>query len=193
MTNPWINFWKNGQVGVWDTGQVDTNLIRFFPNNAKRILELGCGSGTNAAWMAEQPNTFVTAFDVSEHAIALAKQKSSKVGWRVLDIISEELPKRYDFVYDRGTFHMFLQGGNPKSIVKKISDALIEDGLWLSVIVTERHESFYTVSDAIEAIDTYFSIVSMSTSTTETLEGDRGVVVILGRKRKKNEGPYENV
>ena len=186
MTNPWIDFWKNGQVGVWDTNKVDTNLIRFYPQSANkntRVLELGCGSGTNAAWMAEQPNTFVTAVDISEHAIALARQKSSKVGWRVLDIAEEELPKGYDFVYDRGTFHMFLHSGEPQRIVEKISESLIENGLWLSVIVTERHESYYTVSSIIEAIDPYFKVVSLSTSTTETLDGDRGVVVILGKKR----------
>lgn len=183
MTNPWINFWKTCQPAVWDTNKVDTNLIRFFPKNAKKVLELGCGSGTNAAWIAEQLNTFVTAVDISEHAIALARQKSDKVGWRVLDISTEELPKGYDFVYDRGTFHMFLHDGEPQKIAEKISDVLIENGLWLSVIVTERHESYYTVSSIIEAIDPYFSIVSMTTSTTETTIGDRGVVVILGRKR----------
>lgn len=182
-TNPWINFWKSCQKGVWDTGQVDTNLIRFYPPSTKRVLELGCGSGTNAAWMAEQPDTFVTAVDISEHAIALARQKSDKVGWRVLDITSEELPKGYDFVYDRGTFHMFLHDGQPQRIVEKISESLLDNGLWLSVIVTEKHESYYTVNQIVETIDPYFSIVSMTTSTTETTIGDRGVVVILGRKR----------
>ena len=183
MLNPWINFWKTCQIGVWDTGRVDTNLIRFYPQSAKRVLELGCGSGTNAAWMAEQPNTFVTAVDISEHAIALAKKKSSQVGWRVLDIASDELPKGYDFVYDRGTFHMFLHNGEPQRIVEKISESLVEDGLWLSVIVTQGHESYYTVNQIIEAIDPYFKVLSMSTSTTETLDGDRGVVVFLSRKR----------
>lgn len=181
MTNPWINFWKSCQKAVWDTNKVDTNLIRFYPQSAKRVLELGCGSGTNAAWMAEQ--SFVTAVDISEHAIALAKKKSNKVGWRVLDITKDDLPNGYDFVYDRGTFHMFLHDGEPQRIVEKVSESLIENGLWLSVIVIEKHESYYTVSDAIEAIDPYFSIVSMTTSTTETLDGGRGVVVFLMRKR----------
>lgn len=185
MDNPWIHFWKTGQKGVWDTNKVDTNLIRFYPSTAKRILELGCGSGTNAAWMAEQPNTFVTAVDISEHAIALARQKSDKVGWRVLDIVEEELPKGYDFVYDRGTFHMFLHNGEPQKIVEKISESLIDKGLWLSVIVTERHESYYTVNDVIEAVDPFFKVLSMTTSTTETTIGDRGVVVFLLAKREK--------
>jgi SAM-dependent methyltransferase len=183
MTNPWINFWKSCQKGVWDTGQVDTNLIRFYPQSAKRVLELGCGSGTNAAWMAEQPNTFVTAVDISEHAIALAKQKSDKVGWRVLDITSEELPKGYDFVYDRGTFHMFLYDGEPQSIVEKIYNTLNDGGLWLSVIVSEKHGSYYTVNHVLEFIEPYFRIEALDERTTETLDGDRGVVVILGRKR----------
>jgi SAM-dependent methyltransferase len=181
MTNPWINFWKTCQRATWDTNKVDTNLIRFFPTSAKRVLELGCGSGTNAAWMAQ--NAFVTAVDISEHAIALARKKSNKVGWRVLDIVHDDLPNGYDFVYDRGTFHMFLHSGEPQRIVEKISESLIENGLWLSVIVTERHESYYTVSSIIEAIDPYFKVVSLSTSTTETLDGDRGVVVVLSRKR----------
>ena len=79
---------------------------------------------------------------------------------------------------------MFLHDGQPQKIAEKISDALIENGLWLSVIVTERHESYYTVSSIVEAIDPYFKVVSLSTSTTETLDGDRGVVVVLSRKRK---------
>jgi len=184
MTNPWINFWKTCQRATWDTNKVDTNLIRFYPQSATRVLELGCGSGTNAAWMAEQPNTtLVTAVDISEHAIALAKHKYNDITYRVLDIVNEELPKFYNFVFDRGTFHMFLHSEEAQKIAEKISESLIDDGLWLSIIVTERHESYYTVSSMIEAIDPYFRIESISTSTTETLDGDRGVVVVLSRKR----------
>lgn len=179
--NPWINFWKSGQKGTWDTSKVDTNLIRLFPK-ARHVLELGCGSGTNAVWMSDQ-NTSVTAVDISPDAIDLARQKSKIVNWRVLDILEQDIPYGYDFIYDRGTFHMFLSGGLGPVIAEKIKNSLFKNGLWLSVIVKEKHEDYYTINQIIQSIEPFFRIELIQPSTTETLDGDRGVWVILSRRR----------
>ena len=64
----------------WDTGMPEIvliNLISQWPKGIKRVLEIGCGTGTNAVWMAEQ-GLEVTAMDISDKALALAEKRCAE-------------------------------------------------------------------------------------------------------------------
>src|SRR5438094_177897 len=70
----------------WDTGQPSSELRLVVAEGSIspcRALELGCGTGTNAVWLAQQ-GFDVTALDVSPLAIARAQQRSDAVGVRFL-------------------------------------------------------------------------------------------------------------
>ena len=59
------------------THEVDFNLeeiVEIWPIEPCKTLEIGCGTGTDAIWLAEQ-GFDVTACDHSEIAIGLAKEK----------------------------------------------------------------------------------------------------------------------
>src|SRR5687768_12777568 len=77
-----------------------------------RILDLGTGPATQAIQLAKR-GLEVTGSDVSEAAIRRAKDvyghnnKDAKVNFIIDDILNSELKdKRFDYVFDRGCFHV---------------------------------------------------------------------------------------
>lgn len=96
----------------WDTGQPSSELRRVLGTHATApcdALELGCGTGTNAIWLAEQ-GFRVTAVDISQVAIAQAREKAAarRVPVRFLadDLRRwEHLGGPYHFFLDRGCYH----------------------------------------------------------------------------------------
>jgi len=98
----------------WDTCAPSTELQAILAERKIApcdTLELGCGTGTNAIWLARQAFR-VTAVDVAPLAIDEAKAKSARTGaqveWHVADLSSGDHPalhRAYDFVFDRGVYH----------------------------------------------------------------------------------------
>jgi 2-polyprenyl-3-methyl-5-hydroxy-6-metoxy-1,4-benzoquinol methylase len=75
----------------------------------RRVLELGCGDGVNAVFLAGR-GCQVTAVDISRSALELARGKQRAAGvevrWVERDIFELRPPEQpYDFVFDRGMFH----------------------------------------------------------------------------------------
>ncbi|HEY0216885.1 MAG TPA: class I SAM-dependent methyltransferase [Cellulomonas sp.] len=74
-----------------------------------RVLELGCGPGRNAVWLAQQ-GADVTALDLSRTAITWGRERAAEAGVEVTfartDIFAWEAPgEPFDLVYDSGCFH----------------------------------------------------------------------------------------
>jgi len=112
----------------WDSGRVDPELRRLIeagdstmPARGARVLELGCGTGTNAIYLAEQ-GFDVTAVDVAPRAIELAQARAAM---KVVatpprfvladvvklddDLLSEVA--QIDLVFDRGCYHCVRRAG----------------------------------------------------------------------------------
>jgi cyclopropane fatty-acyl-phospholipid synthase-like methyltransferase len=88
-------------------------LIRSGKVPVGRVLELGCGRGTNALYLAEQ-GFDVTATDISPSAISeagrMAGERGLKVDLRVADLTAlPDLGGAYDFLFDRGVYHAVRQ------------------------------------------------------------------------------------
>jgi cyclopropane fatty-acyl-phospholipid synthase-like methyltransferase len=100
----------------WDTGITPPEIVALIESGKVpigRALDLGCGTGTNAIYLAQHGFT-VTAIDVSRRAIALAKRKarSAQLTDRVrLERGDVTLMRRWvvgqsiDFACDIGCFH----------------------------------------------------------------------------------------
>ena len=71
-----------------------------------RVLELGCGNGRNAAYLAGL-GCHVDAVDFSAHAIEQASRRArGSVTFQCCSIFDATVPEaRYDLVYDSGCFH----------------------------------------------------------------------------------------
>ena len=71
-------------------------------------LELGCGTGTNAIYLAEQ-GFQVTAVDISAVAIDRARQHAQtalvRVDFFVADVATLSAGGPFDFIFDRGCYH----------------------------------------------------------------------------------------
>jgi SAM-dependent methyltransferase len=75
-----------------------------------RALELGCGTGTNSIWLAQQ-GFKVVGVDISSTAIDLAKKRPAGGGVAVTfmaaDILKlEDLRPDFRFFFDRGCYHV---------------------------------------------------------------------------------------
>jgi cyclopropane fatty-acyl-phospholipid synthase-like methyltransferase len=70
------------------------------------ILELGCGEGRNAVYLAKRGFS-VTAVDSSPVAIENAKKLANDISVEFIceDVLRYKSNKKYDLVYDSGLFH----------------------------------------------------------------------------------------
>lgn len=96
----------------WDNGTPDTQMQRAFAQRQLapcRMLELGCGTGTNAVWLAQQ-GFDVTAFDISPLAIEKAKARAQAAGVKINFCEASvfalpDLGAPFPLVFDRGVYH----------------------------------------------------------------------------------------
>ncbi len=105
----------------WDSGHPSLELHRilqekWFPPS--RMLELGCGTGTNALFLAQQ-GFEVTAVDVAALAIEKARAKAAAKGMNIAfvhaDILAlPEVGAPFPFVFDRGVYHHLRQVDLPR-------------------------------------------------------------------------------
>jgi SAM-dependent methyltransferase len=90
----------------------DENLAKWFGSGLLapgRVLELGCGNGRNATYLASL-GCAVEAIDFSAQAIGWAKQRADRAGVLVsfqhCSVFDAQLTAgSYDLVYDSGCFH----------------------------------------------------------------------------------------
>ena len=110
MLEGWDSAYHAGRRPPWDTGRTCTelkNLIKKGSIRPGKALELGCGTGTNAIYLASE-GFQVTAVDVAPTALNLAIEKAEgrcegalAAGGRTA------LPElgTFDFIFDRGCYH----------------------------------------------------------------------------------------
>ena len=141
MPHPsWNESYASGQL-PWDTGQPEPVLVEFVTSGAvtpSRALEIGAGTGTNAIWMAER-GFDVLGVDVSQLAVERARAKiegrALSCRFAAWDILAASPPDGpFQFVFDRGCFHVFDEPGERQRFAEHVAAALAPGGLWLSLI-----------------------------------------------------------
>lgn len=79
---------------------------------AQHAIEIGCGTGEMAFEVAQACDVHVLAVDLSEKFVAVAKARFSlpNLEFRVLDVLSEDLPglTRTDAVFGNGVLHHLI-------------------------------------------------------------------------------------
>src|SRR6185369_14836577 len=88
----WNERYETGET-PWDTGQPSSELQKVVVEAASkpcRALEIGCGTGANAVWLAQQGFT-VTALDLSPLAIERARHRAKNDGADVNFLIADAL------------------------------------------------------------------------------------------------------
>ncbi len=117
----------------------DENLVRWIQHGrlpVGRALELGCGNGRNAIYLARQ-GFDVHGVDFSPKAIAWATERVKTAGVIVdLQCVSvfdlKVAPASYDFVYDAGCFH-HIAPHRRRTYVDRVFTAL-KPGGWFGLV-----------------------------------------------------------
>jgi SAM-dependent methyltransferase len=111
LVERWDSRYRDGRTPPWDTGVPAEDLKQAVEEKAVgpcRTVVLGCGSGTNAVYLAEK-GFDVTAIDVAPTALRIAAQKARKadvrVRWMLADVLALPELEPFDFIFDRGCYH----------------------------------------------------------------------------------------
>ena len=158
----------------WDTGEVDPHLLDLFSDATLRpcrTLELGCGTGTNAIFLADR-GFEVHAVDISPRAIELARSKAaqsgSKIRFEVHDILAAPIDAPpFDFVFDRGVFHVFDEADERCLFAQRVADCLAPNGLWLSLMgstegpARDHGPPRRSARDIVEAVEPVLELVRL--------------------------------
>lgn len=125
----------------WYEENLDADLAEEIKNQGLRggrFLDLGTGPGTQAAQLVKL-GFEVVGTDISENAISKAIETSKEVKFFVDDFLHSRLPDHsFDFVLDRGCFHVFDQYQR-HDYMREIS-RIMRDGAILFLKVMSKEE-----------------------------------------------------
>jgi len=133
----WETLYKTQKVETmpWYNESLDSDLEKELAERKVitdgKFLDLGTGPATQAMWLAER-GFKVIGSDLSEAAISRAKKiysNAKNVNFIVDDIINSTLKdNEFDYVFDRGCFHVLLPSDR-KKYIRKIKKILKVNGM----------------------------------------------------------------
>jgi methyl halide transferase len=183
MARDWNESYANGDL-PWDTGVPDEHLVAMVKSGAVapgRALEIGCGTGTNAVWLAGH-GFDVLGTDVSPLAIEKAKGKAAgtpRCRFEVSNFL-EATPAGgpFDFVFDRGVFHIFDEAEVRARFAERVASLLGPGGQWLSLMGSteggprDTGPPRRTARDVLSAIEPVLELVELRADYFETTIAD---------------------
>jgi len=134
----WNENYATGET-PWDSDAPDPELVAAVERGAVRAgraLDVGCGTGTNALWLASQ-GFDVLGVDLSPLAIEQARAKAGTSGgcrFAVCDFLQAPPDGPFDIVFDRGCFHVFDDAERRARFAERVAGLLAPGGRWLSLI-----------------------------------------------------------
>lgn len=165
--------YQSGDI-PWDHDLVDQNLVEIVSlNQIKpcRTLDVGCGTGLNAIWLAEH-GFEVSACDLSPTAIRKARSRlngtDAHIHFFVADFLDDDIPGGpFGFVFDRGCLHCMDGVPEREAYVTKVAELLEEDGCWLTLVgnadegAREVGPPQLQARELVEVVETRFEIKSL--------------------------------
>jgi methyl halide transferase len=107
----WNERYRDGNL-PWDTGRPSSELQRVLSENRIqpcRALDIGCGTGTNSVWLAQQ-GFEVTGIDLAPLAVERADERARAAGVKAHFVVADvlhlpDLGGPLAFFFDRGCYH----------------------------------------------------------------------------------------
>ncbi len=177
---PFQERYKNGNT-PWEINRPDYNLINTVQNTPIapcNALDIGCGTGNNVIWLQQQGFNTI-GVDSNEIAIANAQSKTKNAQidcpLYLLDFLNDTIPDApFDFAFDRGCFHHFLEHKKLNEFAERTSLLLNREGLWLTLTgnCDETREGpgppQVSARQIMNAVEPYFEILSLVSSHFDT-------------------------
>jgi len=111
LVERWDAMYRSDRRPGWDTGRPSTELKSLVEQQVLRpcrVVELGCGTGVNAVYLASQ-GFDVTAIDLAPTALQAAEERARKAGvkvrWIQADVLNPPSMEPFDLIFDRGCYH----------------------------------------------------------------------------------------
>jgi len=166
--------YQNGDT-PWNYGLPDRNLtelVESFPIKPCNALDLGCGTGTNSIWLAQQ-GFIATGCDISKTAIEMAKKKAAAAGvectFLTIDFLSQSSPNSpFKFVFDLGCLHSIKDTQDRCLFVEKVASCLVSGGIWLDITGNADEPKRkvgpprLSAAELITAVEPCFEVISLS-------------------------------
>lgn len=186
----------------WDHGMVDFNLVQMVAKHQVepcRALDIGCGTGQNAIWLAQQ-GFDVVACDFSPTAIERARThaKLEKVApcFIVADFLVDSIPDApFEFIFDRGCLHCMDDLAERKAFAEKVAHLLGEGGLWLSLAGNadeperEVGPPKLTAGELVAVIEPHFEILTLASGNFGSDQSDppRAWICLMRKRMAKSD------
>ncbi len=162
---------KSVESMPWFNPNLDQDLAQALTKlnlHTSTALDLGTGPGTQAMALAER-GFKITATDLSSTAIqkaeAIAQEKGLDIAWKQDDILNSRLEQEFDFVFDRGCFHVFPPERRP-DYIRVVANLIKPNGyLFLKCFshLEQREEGPYrfTPEEIKEIFSSRFNVISV--------------------------------
>lgn len=172
----------NAWAGDLPSKELKDVLIKYNANKNSAILEIGCGEGQNALYLLKEGFN-VEASDVSPEAINWCKQKANNKKFEnnffVLDILDNNLTKKYDFILSISTLHMLVSDAHRKSFFDFIASHLNKNGV---AIITSMGDGCFEKNDT--DITKSFDLVERDNGTGKVLVPQTSCRIVNWEKLK---------
>lgn len=121
----------------------------------KRVLDVGCGVGYGSNYLATEVNASVLAFDLSESAVAHAREnfQHPNITYRVGDAEAFEFDEKFDVVV---CFELIEHVNDAAAVVRAIKAALKDDGILIISTpraLEKKRTDFHTVEYSYDAFE----------------------------------------
>jgi 2-polyprenyl-3-methyl-5-hydroxy-6-metoxy-1,4-benzoquinol methylase len=197
---PYSKFHRFHQVMAEDSGQsvlstLESHILPLVPGlterlqNGIKILDVGCGSGRIINKLASlYPQSYFTGMDLSEEAVATAKEEAGNRSLNNVAFIIKDLSDfhqtapvtEYDFIT---TFDAIHDQGQPLNVLKGIYQALKNDGTYL---MQDISGTSHLEEDKKHPIGTFlYTISCMHCMTVSLAQNGEGLGAMWGEEQTK--------
>lgn len=199
MDNDWDQSYQTGQT-PWDSAVPEPMLVEALQSGllpTGRLLEIGCGTGTNARFLAESGYQ-VLAVDLSPTALRMARERNDVPGvtYALLDVFQDPWPEGpFDAVVDRGCFHLFSEPEKQREFVENVARVLRPGGCWLSLIgSTEGPPRDFgpprrSATNIVAVVEPFLEIVLLRAGAFENVQSGPAAFQALFRRREQPAQP----
>lgn len=196
MKRNWDDDYATGET-PWDTGEPAPALVELLEAGRLprgRAIDIGCGTGTNARYLASRGYD-VVGVDLSglaiERAATAMDPADGSVELRQLDFLADEpLGGPYDLAFDRGCFHVFDDPGEQRCFAERVAGCLAADGLWVSLLGStegpprEHGPPRRSARDIVNAVEPALAIVELRAIELDAdLPSPTSAWLLLARRR----------
>jgi SAM-dependent methyltransferase len=191
--SPWNERYASGEPLPWDSGTPDPLLVEMVESRAiapGRTLEVGCGTGTNALYLATH-GFDVLGVDISPLAVEKARARAQgRARFETGDFLVEAPPGGpFQLVFDRGCFHVFDEAGERARFAGCVAAQLVEGGLWLSILGStegpprDGGPPRRSARDILDAVEPALELVLLRSAELLVNEERLNAWLCLARKR----------